>query len=146
MKVYRFKCEDCGSKKYEKLDENIYKCSYCGRVEEVYRTESEENKKKEDEMFKLQKEYVETVTQSEKTIRNIGMLLIIAVFGGILGLHKFMEGKIKMGVLYIFTWGLFGVGLMIDIFRYVFEMIKICKHHNDKMDNIIEKEEQLKNE
>ena len=47
MKVYRFKCEDCGSKKYEKLDENTYKCSYCGRVEEVYRTESEEISKLE---------------------------------------------------------------------------------------------------
>ena len=36
MKVYTFKCEDCGSKKYEKLDESTYVCSYCGRVEEVF--------------------------------------------------------------------------------------------------------------
>lgn len=146
MKVYRFKCEDCGSKKYEKLDENTYKCAYCGRTEEVYRAEPETTTSKEDEMHELKKEYIKTVTQSEKSVRNIGMLLIIAVFGGVIGLHKFVEGKTLWGIIYIFTWGLFGIGFMFDIFRYVVELVKISKHHNDKMDDIFEKEEQLRNE
>ena len=31
MKVYKFKCESCGSKRYEKTDDG-YKCEYCGSV------------------------------------------------------------------------------------------------------------------
>ena len=31
MKVYKFKCDSCGSKKCVKI-ENGYKCEYCGSV------------------------------------------------------------------------------------------------------------------
>jgi TM2 domain-containing membrane protein YozV len=35
---------------------------------------------------------------------------------GFLGVHKFYLGKIGWGILYIFTGGLFLVGLLIDLF------------------------------
>lgn len=34
----------------------------------------------------------------------------LCLFLGLIGAHKFYEGKIGMGVLYIFTGGLFGIG------------------------------------
>lgn len=35
---------------------------------------------------------------------------------GFFGAHKFYEGKTGMGVLYLFTFGLFGIGWIVDVF------------------------------
>ena len=42
---------------------------------------------------------------------------MLCIFGGYLGLHHFYVGKIGMGILYICTVGLFGVGWLIDIVK-----------------------------
>jgi TM2 domain-containing membrane protein YozV len=39
---------------------------------------------------------------------------ILCWFLGCIGAHKFYEGKIGMGILYIFTFGLFGIGALVD--------------------------------
>lgn len=41
----------------------------------------------------------------------------LCFFGGYLGLHKFYEGKTGLGVLYLCTFGLCGIGWIIDIFN-----------------------------
>ena len=41
---------------------------------------------------------------------------MLCIFIGYYGAHKFYEEKIGMGVLYLFTGGLFFVGWIIDIF------------------------------
>lgn len=41
---------------------------------------------------------------------------ILWFFLGLLGIHKFYLGKTGMGILYIFTGGLFGIGMLIDLF------------------------------
>ena len=38
------------------------------------------------------------------------------IFGGI-GLHKFYEEKIGIGILYLFTFGLFGIGVIVDLIK-----------------------------
>lgn len=43
--------------------------------------------------------------------------LIIVVCGGWFGLHKFMQGNVKMGIIYLFTFGLLGIGWIIDIIK-----------------------------
>lgn len=43
--------------------------------------------------------------------------LLIVIFGGVFGLHKFIKGDIKMGIIYLFTAGLFGIGWIIDIIK-----------------------------
>lgn len=45
--------------------------------------------------------------------------LLIVIFGGAFGLHKFLSGEIGMGFLYLFTGGLFGIGWIIDIIKCV---------------------------
>ena len=45
--------------------------------------------------------------------RTIDLLLLLFVGGA--GIHKFYEGKIGMGILYLFTGGLFGIGCIIDL-------------------------------
>ena len=39
---------------------------------------------------------------------------LITLFFGWSGAHKFMESKIGVGILYLFTFGLFGVGWIVD--------------------------------
>ena len=41
--------------------------------------------------------------------------LILCIFLGWLGVHKFYEGKSGMGLVYLFTFGLGGIGWLIDI-------------------------------
>ena len=45
-------------------------------------------------------------------------MLLICVFLGTLGVHKFVEGEILMGFVYLFTGGLFSIGWVIDIIKY----------------------------
>lgn len=45
------------------------------------------------------------------------LLLFLGAFGG----HKFYEGKIFLGILYLFTLGLFGIGLLFDFFIILFK-------------------------
>ena len=45
----------------------------------------------------------------------------LCLFLGYLGAHKFYEGKTGMGVLYLFTIGLFGIGWLIDLIALLFK-------------------------
>lgn len=47
-------------------------------------------------------------------MKNKWVALLLCLFLGYFGAHKFYEGKIVMGIVYIFTFGLFGVGAFID--------------------------------
>lgn len=46
--------------------------------------------------------------------RNKWVAVALCFFLGIFGAHKFYEGKAGMGILYIFTVGLFGIGVLVD--------------------------------
>lgn len=47
--------------------------------------------------------------------------ILIVIFLGPFGVHKFIDKKYGMGILYLFTGGLFGIGWIVDIFKEVFE-------------------------
>lgn len=49
--------------------------------------------------------------------KNKMVALILCVVAGYLGVHYFYVGRIGMGLLYLFTGGLCGIGWLIDIFR-----------------------------
>ena len=48
--------------------------------------------------------------------RDKTVALILCIFLGFLGAHKFYVGKTGMGLIYLFTGGIFGIGWIIDIF------------------------------
>ena len=51
--------------------------------------------------------------------KNRTVALLLCIFLGGLGIHRFYVGKIGTGILYLLTGGLFGIGWIIDL-------IKIC--------------------
>lgn len=41
---------------------------------------------------------------------------VLWFFFGLLGVHKFYLGKVGMGIVYLLTGGIFGIGWFIDLF------------------------------
>lgn len=56
-----------------------------------------------------------------KKPKNKWVAVLLCLFLGFLGAHKFYEGKIGMGVLYLFTGGLFFIGVLVDFFALLFK-------------------------
>lgn len=107
------KCESCGA------EVTGTTCEYCGSrivheaptmvVNNYYIVEDSDGKPKMEHV-------VEDINVSPC---NRLVTLILCVFGGMLGLHHFYAGRIGMGIAYIFTGGLFGVGWIIDIIAII---------------------------
>lgn len=53
--------------------------------------------------------------------KNKWVAFFLCLLLGPIGAHKFYEGKIGMGILYLFTAGIFGIGWIIDIFAILFK-------------------------
>lgn len=47
--------------------------------------------------------------------RNKWVAFVLCLCFGIFGVHRFYEGKVGSGLLWFFTWGLFGIGWLIDL-------------------------------
>lgn len=52
----------------------------------------------------------ENISEKSKTTD-----LLLCIFLGTLGVHRFYEGKIGTGILWLCTLGLFGIGWIVDI-------------------------------
>jgi TM2 domain-containing membrane protein YozV len=53
--------------------------------------------------------------------KNKWVAVLLCFFLGVVGGHKFYEGKIGMGVLYLLTAGLLGIGVIVDLIALVFK-------------------------
>lgn len=123
MAVYKFKCSGCGATQCEK-DDNGYRCIYCGNVQDViFPEEKKEEPRPQREEYEdhHHSEYIPPRPIDRKT-GSLIIRLIVCLFAGAFGVHKFMEGKILSGLLYIFTGGLFGIGVFVDVIRYVIQL------------------------
>jgi len=53
-------------------------------------------------------------------------ILLLCVFLGWLGVHRFYCGWKKSGFLYLFTFGFIGIGVIIDLLRIAFDNFRYC--------------------
>ena len=60
-------------------------------------------------------EYTRNLDSYNTGKRDKVVTLVLCLLFGFLGAHKFYEGKFGMGILYIFTFGLFGIGWLVDL-------------------------------
>lgn len=142
MEIYKFKCRDCGSTKYVKLNDHTFKCIYCGSIEEIVNSKKQVNKtinqdtkldlKEKTEHEQNQEDIViervphknneqkpneESRPQSKKArskLSNATIKFLLCLFLGCFGIHRFVENKFISGFLYMFTAGLFYIGWAFD--------------------------------
>ena len=58
--------------------------------------------------------------------KNKWVSFFLCLFVGVLGIHKFYEGRILLGLLYLFTGGLLGVGVVVDLVILFFKPNPYC--------------------
>ena len=64
--------------------------------------------------------------RQEKTHAVIKFLLCL--FLGMFGAHYFYEKKFGLGLLYLFTWGLFWIGWFVDCIRLLVNLIRVSQY------------------
>lgn len=113
-------------KEYDVLADNVITNdldSYGVRINYITDAEREKVKQKQKEVE--QRILKEKENKKKKEIKNKTIELIICIFLGVIGGHKFYKGNIKMGILYLFTGGLLGIGWLIDIIKLINDLTKI---------------------
>ena len=105
-------CKHCGAK----IPEDAVLCTACGRQVEKLENESAPNivinnsNSSQNANTNINAAYGIFAGK----LRNKWVALALCFFGGFFGLHKFYEGKAGMGVLYLCTGGLCGIGVICD--------------------------------
>ncbi|MCM1236767.1 MAG: TM2 domain-containing protein [Ruminococcus flavefaciens] len=106
-------CKHCGSK----IPEDSVVCVKCGRqVESIGQNGGGitiNNSANSSASASAQANH-SGYTRRAKEI-NKWTALILCIFFGYLGVHKFYEGRTGLGILYLCTLGLFGIGWIVDI-------------------------------
>lgn len=95
------KCPLCGAP----MEEG--RCGYCGHKEQKINYQMNQNVNVH---FNFQENILQSVSKKDKTIA-----LMLAIFLGGIGAHRFYVGKVGTGIIYMFTGGLFGIGWIADI-------------------------------
>lgn len=54
-------------------------------------------------------------------MKNKWVSFFLCLFLGFVGAHKFYEGRILLGIVYLFTAGLFGIGILFDLIVLLFK-------------------------
>lgn len=107
------KCPKCGAP----MESHI--CDYCGYIQQVNFPVSHPSAEKpsasEVTQFVINTQFVSPYTTISPKKRWIAFLICYAL--GLFGGHYFYVGKTGMGMLYLFTAGLFGIGWIADMIR-----------------------------
>ncbi len=109
-------CKFCGAK----IPEDAIICTACGRqVEEIKQGQAAQPQIVINNENHNINSNTNTNTVNAGTVRGVAknkwVALILCIVLGFFGAHKFYEGRIGSGILYLFTCGLFGIGWIIDI-------------------------------
>lgn len=101
-------CPNCGAP----LD-NSGACGYCGYVDNSFKQTSFGTQSQPQEQIVN----VNVVQNTGYTVSHKSRLvaLLLAIFLGFIGVHRFYCGKVGTGVVWLFTGGCFYIGWLIDI-------------------------------
>ena len=105
-------CKECG----QKIAKKAVICPHCGCQVEETKTEAAAPQIVINNSNTNQNQNVNMMTGMFGRPRNKWVALLLCVFFGWFGAHKFYEGKGGIGILYLFTAGLFGIGVFFDFF------------------------------
>ena len=102
-------CKYCG----KQIVEDAVMCVYCGRQVEILKSDNSSSAQPNVIINNTNTNTNTNVNRNDGYGRygrekNKWVVIITLLFLGFLGGHKFYEGKIGMGILYLFTVGLFG--------------------------------------
>lgn len=108
-------CKHCG----QQIPKDAVLCVHCGRqVEELNRGAAQSP----NIVINNSNSSVNTNTANAgipagalKREKNKWVAVLLCLFLGGVGAHKFYEGKIGMGILYLLTIGIFGIGWIVDL-------------------------------
>ncbi|WEG14025.1 NINE protein [Pullulanibacillus sp. KACC 23026] len=98
-------CQHCGTK----INYDAVVCTSCGRQVGELRGNNQ------------QVIINHTVTNGTGKQKNKWISVLLCLFLGYLGIHRFYEGKIGTGILYFLTGGIFGIGMLIDFIILLFK-------------------------
>lgn len=101
-------CKFCG----EKIPEDSIICVKCGR--QVENTTPNKGIVINNVANASARPSYPPIVRQPKQVDKV-VALILCILFGYLGVHKFYEGSAGMGLLYLFTFGLFGIGWFVDI-------------------------------
>lgn len=116
------KCPNCGGPR----SQNDRYCIYCRTPFETAQTAPEGKQEihihyhqeiGNEPQYRVEHIYV---PQERRSSRSRVLALVLCLFLGMLGVHRFYLGKNGTGVLYLFTYGCFGIGWLVDICSLLF--------------------------
>ena len=112
-------CKFCG----EKIPYDAVLCTHCGRQVEKMQQENAAPQIVVNNTNANVNSNVNTNINAAlaKRVKNKWVAFLLCLFLGFFGAHKFYEGKALLGILYLFTGGLFGIGWIIDCISLLFK-------------------------
>lgn len=107
------KCPNCGAPYRDEAD----RCAYCG----AYRRQKPAPNPQQIEAIvqQIAQSYIptqEALYRMQKSPKRRWAAFFLCLFLGVFGAHKFYVRKYGAGVLYLFTFGLLGMGVVFDLF------------------------------
>lgn len=84
-------CYKCG----ERIDDEAIVCPKCGCATKNYGAQG--------------------TYSGEASTKSRLVALLLCIFLGVFGVHRFYVGKIGTGIIWLLSWGCFGFGWLIDI-------------------------------
>lgn len=110
-------CTKCGTQ----IDDAAVICPHCGVPTQNYQQNAQPQQQQPVINVVNTNTNTNTVVAGGGKAKNKWVSLLLCFFLGAFGAHKFYEGKIGMGILYLLTVGLFGIGALIDFFVILFK-------------------------